>query len=327
MLGLNKDGHRLPQAVTDPFSSLSNELIVRVTDFLTGHDIIKLSQASTIVYRATDDNGFWRSLVSREMDWLWDTLPELIAAHKDLDWKRFYTSLDHATSQLWGMRGEYMSLANRRRIWYPCSQLAVHYQQRLESARAVEDDLRSHAISLQMPVVSYPDPNKSSPFCETINSWGARASALILSLAWNERNELAGISPCGLQEESYAYVNSYKIDKGDWLQSMILFMEPIDLTDAGASSAVVGVVLFTSSGRTHHAGDTSAGHVRRYVAPSDGRDIVGFQGRFDEVSIRAQYSELHLGALLTKALGAPSPVFFEHSRSLSIPRSICSNGK
>lgn len=123
----------------------------------------------------------------------------------------------------------------------------------------------------------------SSPFGETIGSWDARASGAMLSLAWNTKNELAAISLCGLSGESYACVNAIPIGKGDWPQSLTLFMQPIDIWSLTASSAVVGVRVLMSSGIDHNMGDTSAGHIRRYVAPPEGREIVGFQGRIDEV--------------------------------------------
>ena len=286
-----KEGTRLPRRTTDCFSKLSNELIVRITDFLTGHDVLRLSQASSIVFQATDDHGFWRSLVSREMGWLWDTLPELLASDDDLDWKSIYTIFDNATGQPWGMQGEYMSLANRRRIWSACNQLAVHYQRRLGSFRNVEDDFRNNAVSLQMPAVSHPEPKKSSPFCETIPSWDARASGAVLSVAWNAKSELAGISFCGLQDDRYAHIDAMSISRGDWLQSLTLFLQPIDiwsLTPTTTVGAVVGAKVLMSSGIAHNIGDTSPGHVRRHLAPSQGREIVGFQGRVDDVCTPAR---------------------------------------
>lgn len=120
---------------TDPFHVISNELIHHITSYLRGKDILSLRKASLIVRGSTGGNDFWRSRVQRDMPWLW--IPpnlhhkaEICAGESEkrqIDWLKVYVLFDSVTARPWGMRGKYMGLANRRRIWAACEQLRSLY--------------------------------------------------------------------------------------------------------------------------------------------------------------------------------------------------------
>jgi hypothetical protein len=112
--------------ITDPFQNLSNELVHHVTSYLTSEEVFKLRQVSTIVREATSGNSFWIPRVRRDLAWLW--VPHgLLTKSSTIDWMKVYLLFDSATARPWGMRGVYMGIANRRRIWNACETLKLGY--------------------------------------------------------------------------------------------------------------------------------------------------------------------------------------------------------
>lgn len=120
---------------TDPFHALSNELIHHITSYLRGKDVLSLRQASMIVRGSTSGNDFWKSRVHRDMPWLWippdlNQKADICAGESEkrpIDWLKVYRVFDSVTARPWGMKGKYMGLANRRRIWAACEQLRLLY--------------------------------------------------------------------------------------------------------------------------------------------------------------------------------------------------------
>jgi hypothetical protein len=112
--------------ITDLFQNLSNELVHHVTSYLTSEEVFKLRQASTIVREATNGNSFWIPRVRKDLAWL--CVPHgLFTKSSTIDWMKVYLLFNSATARPWGMRGVYMGLANRRRIWNACETLKSGY--------------------------------------------------------------------------------------------------------------------------------------------------------------------------------------------------------
>jgi hypothetical protein len=112
--------------ITDLFGNLSNELVHHVTSYLTGGEVFTLRQASTIVCEATSGNSFWIPRVQKDLAWLWVPHGHFTKS-STIDWMKVYLLFDSATGRPWGMRGVYMGLANRRRIWNACETLKSGY--------------------------------------------------------------------------------------------------------------------------------------------------------------------------------------------------------
>ncbi|KAL5358749.1 hypothetical protein BJX96DRAFT_183318 [Aspergillus floccosus] len=91
-----------------------------------------------IVQIVTQHNYFWEKAVQYNMPWLWEfhalkhekTLPE------DINYKRLYLWLDKMTAPRYGMDDLALTgVANRRRIWGVCQQLAPRYFRGLKQAQ------------------------------------------------------------------------------------------------------------------------------------------------------------------------------------------------
>lgn len=127
-------GSRTNTAI-DPFGALANELIHHITSYLDGREVLSLRQASMSVRDSTSGPSYWKPRVEKDMEWLWipPDLHHRITSHDDdgdshqIDWMKVYALFDNATARPWGMRGKYMGLANRRRIWTVCEKLRSLY--------------------------------------------------------------------------------------------------------------------------------------------------------------------------------------------------------
>lgn len=118
----------------DPFQTLPAELIHRTMDFLEGHDIFAFREASPFARDATSNSTFWKSLLRREQKWLWGSFFGLdfwesrsLTQTRSVDWEKLYVVLEEATAKTFGIKGDLMGLANRRRIWRTCEEIAEAY--------------------------------------------------------------------------------------------------------------------------------------------------------------------------------------------------------
>jgi hypothetical protein len=125
--------------VTDPFDKLPHELIDSIADSLVVSELLLLCQTSMVVREATRGSGIWRRKVHKDMRWAVDVISELFGEEKavgpeedPVDWMKAYMLFGRANARdAWGMKGDYLGLANRKRIWGVCEQIRVLYEARL----------------------------------------------------------------------------------------------------------------------------------------------------------------------------------------------------
>ncbi|KAE8353171.1 hypothetical protein BDV28DRAFT_112227 [Aspergillus coremiiformis] len=113
---------------TDVFGQLPLEIAQQICMFLPGAALKNLAQASLSVQTITQDNSFWKRFMQWDMPWFWElqTLPP----QKTVNYKSLYLWLNKMTTPRYGMDDlTLMGVANRRRIWAVCDQLASRYHQ------------------------------------------------------------------------------------------------------------------------------------------------------------------------------------------------------
>lgn len=117
----------------DPFDKFPQEILSLIFPYLPAESMIALIRASWRVYGATRPNIFWKQLIYREMPWFWE-LHEVIEGNNypDLDLRSLYLWLDKMTTPRYGLTGPFLGVANRRRIWGPCEEIAEQYHHRLQ---------------------------------------------------------------------------------------------------------------------------------------------------------------------------------------------------
>ncbi|PWY86759.1 F-box domain protein [Aspergillus heteromorphus CBS 117.55] len=118
---------------TSPFGRLPLEIVYQICMFLPGDAVKALGQASLSIHLVTQDNLFWKKFMQRDMPWLW----ELQGAKsrkipQDVNFKRLYMWLNRITAPRYGMDDvKLIGVANRRRIWGVCEELADRYHESL----------------------------------------------------------------------------------------------------------------------------------------------------------------------------------------------------
>ncbi|EHK21996.1 uncharacterized protein TRIVIDRAFT_136964, partial [Trichoderma virens Gv29-8] len=118
------------QRISDPFHVLSNELVWQIARYLPAEAILALSTASWPVFNAARDNGFWKAFIYNDMPWAAIELQHIIndTQSQELDYKALYLWFEWMTVPQYGVGTPWMGLANRRRIWGACQELADLYR-------------------------------------------------------------------------------------------------------------------------------------------------------------------------------------------------------
>ncbi|KAL2811573.1 hypothetical protein BJX63DRAFT_398799 [Aspergillus granulosus] len=118
--------------IRDPFRNLPYDITYHILQYLPGESILALNKASWTIFMRTSNNSFWKRRLSQDMPWFWE-LQNYLAKHQDeaLDYKALHMWLDKRMKPMYAMNGPFMGVANRRRIWGPCVELAHRYHKRL----------------------------------------------------------------------------------------------------------------------------------------------------------------------------------------------------
>lgn len=117
------------KVINDPFNGLPYDVLYLILELLPVKSIQQLLIASWSANCAVHNDTFWKRIIHSELAWFWelrelvDDLPET----ENVDFKKVYFWLDKVTTPTLGMRGRFMGIANRRRIWRACQQLAESY--------------------------------------------------------------------------------------------------------------------------------------------------------------------------------------------------------
>ncbi|KAB8233277.1 hypothetical protein ETB97_007484 [Aspergillus alliaceus] len=111
---------------SDPFGHLPMEIAQYICMFLPGDSVNALAQASPSVQVIAKDNSFWKRFMRWDMPWFWEL--QTLQKQNDVDYRELYMWLNKMTTPRYGMDDlKLMGVANRRRIWGVCEQLASRY--------------------------------------------------------------------------------------------------------------------------------------------------------------------------------------------------------
>lgn len=110
----------------DPFSKLPAELLMMILIHLPAKSIACLSLASVVIARAQLPGSFWRQKLQHDMPWLWDfPYHQNERSSRSLDWLQIYKDI-YVGSKSYG-KSRFLNLANRRRVWRICEQIAPRF--------------------------------------------------------------------------------------------------------------------------------------------------------------------------------------------------------
>ncbi|KAJ5183609.1 hypothetical protein N7492_001225 [Penicillium capsulatum] len=306
------------KSMKDPIAKLPFELILLITSKLPSDALLNLLQASPHLRRGLDSSfSFWRPRFEKDMPWFYEMhsfLHEIFgpanhdameASGKSLS--RFFAWAHHATTPRLKLRGPFMGIANRRRIWEVCQQLVDPY---LEQAKAEysssqvgeESQFRSDTICLDMPVVTSPPLNHFHTervfWVRNWSEYNARNGDFTFNTFWkgedlvglgvvmnsdqDPRQKVFGLDNHDEDVIPAVTVKSMRIGQGDWITGFILYWP--DTSDGwrkpGNKNGVMAITVLCSSGHKETFGDMYNNDVKRPLLSKDGMTIVGLMGHY-----------------------------------------------
>lgn len=190
----------------DPLTTLPYDVLHGIFVQLSLKDTLSLMKASWHVFESTREPAFWRLMIRVNIvSFFWElkdlfkntTFPDTF------DWKGAFQWLDEITKGTFAMEGPMMSIANRRRIWSVCQQLAPLYHEKLNAEAYVEpsnaeaEAIMANTKSHHTAVTMFPVPTETrSITAQFTRSWSEiKYRACDFETYWTESyGYLIGIS-------------------------------------------------------------------------------------------------------------------------------------
>jgi len=233
----------------DPLTVLPYDVLHGIFAELSLQDTLSLVNASYHVFDATRESAFWRHMIRLHIVpffWELDGLFKNTTFPNSFDWKGTFQWLDKITKPTFAMEGPLMSIANRRRIWNVCQQLAPLYHEKLNAeAYAEPGDVGAAAIletakQFHMPVTMFPQPSVqetraiSTQFIRSWSEVGYRACDL--DTYWTDQyGGLVGVSVSfGSTQRVFGKTEGMKgqslhIKAGDWIKNIRVSVGNIEI--------------------------------------------------------------------------------------------------
>jgi hypothetical protein len=128
----------------DIFQHVPENVILMIASFLPIDSFLSWLRSSSPIRAVLDNDAeTWRQRLHSDMPWLAE-LHELLAEMPNLldkrDVKKVYLWLDWETTAKEWMKGPFMPVANRRRVWAVCEQLVQAGTRGKEGSGALGDD-------------------------------------------------------------------------------------------------------------------------------------------------------------------------------------------
>ncbi|GME25859.1 hypothetical protein GTA08_BOTSDO09438 [Neofusicoccum parvum] len=283
----------------DPFTNMPYDILYKILCFLSFDSISNLSIASWPVHVSLRNNGgFWRQLARNSMPWFFE-LHGLMEDEKLMEGRNFhklYLWLEKMTRPKPWVNESFMAVANRRRIWGVCEQLAGLYHTRM-SKRANREEfgevanlIWKHANNPQMPLVVYPQPTANT---ETVSTQWVRSleeldsGVALFNAFWNDAGSLAGLSMSlsGGSQRLFGRDNAVEgVPKHtvttkslSEFKGLILHLKPMQIEKRGAETFIVGITVICDSTQ-YILGDTDEEYPQRPLLINEGKNLVGVVG-------------------------------------------------
>jgi hypothetical protein len=232
-----------PRVKHDPFTKLPYDLIYKICCLLPSKSLLSLGSASWPVQSVLQNNDkFWKGRIKSLFPWFLELQglindPDILRKKSA---KALFIWADKTSTAKVGMTGPFMGLANRRRIWGVCEQLAGLYLPRLRGTDGSQADPIEHMIQkrsacVHMPVVSFPVASRRDlERAYFVRSWAdLNAPGHVLEIFWGLDGSLVGmsLSPDNQRrlfgkDDTHEGVSKQSVDleKGDWISGFILHL-------------------------------------------------------------------------------------------------------
>jgi hypothetical protein len=274
---------------SDIFAELPLELVQHITRFIPIESVNALQQVNPSVAAFTQTNSFWKERILQDMPWLYD-LPE--RKNTGLDWARIYKEL-----LLKSEKTEHiiLGLANRRRIWLLCEQIAESYIALKQAKDSQKHSSLLDAVSDKMIKVGHLpgakfEMSKLALF-DDVEDVGKYESTL--KVHWTREGYLLGFSVktadsthhhLGASNLVAARTDSVSIPEGDWLRGFVFIsndgIEYTYLCEEDIGRVVVGIELIFEHGDSLLLGQSKGD--RRITQVAEGQLLVGLLAEWSQ---------------------------------------------
>ncbi|KAL0256786.1 hypothetical protein SLS55_009183 [Diplodia seriata] len=232
---------------------------------------------------------------------------------EDCDYRKLFLWLEQETRPRGWMDGPFLAVANRRRIWAVCEQLAERYHERLARRAAADCPdqtarmIMKYADNPQMPLVAYPPPTAgvetvSTQWILSLEERDARVASF--SAFWDSDQSLVGMamllngtSRLFGRDDSVEGVTkeTVTVEYPAQVRALILHLFPRKIEQHGTQSSIRGVTVRCCSMRLlallhltqpqivhtmkdYELGDTQPSDSRPLLI-GEGKNLVGLVGQ------------------------------------------------
>ncbi|KAF2119682.1 hypothetical protein BDV96DRAFT_642695 [Lophiotrema nucula] len=259
---------------SDPLTKLPYDILYLIFPYLDRKSTFNLMEASWQVFSSTRNDVFWKQLIRLEfLSWFWELGPILNdGLPADINYKSLFFWLDKVTEGTYGMEGPLISIANRKRIWRVCGQIAEVYRMKMfkeltQHADEEDDNKEAEAIlekssSSYLEIVSLPLIHGGQHFSkQIIRSWDEIDNqSCVFETCWNEAGALVGLGVIfgksrrifgEIPDEQNRYTtSSAHIPPGEWIREIVLGITNIDVFGGSKKTRafVASIALKLTSG-------------------------------------------------------------------------------
>lgn len=253
----------------DRLSRLPSEILFDILLLLPIESIIVSVQSSRTLYFASLQNTLWKRLIHRDMLWFWEAHNVIACSDVEIDFRKFYYFLESQTRFHFAKRGPFMQIANRRRIWSACNELATTYlEDRYPKPIVITDEERStlYSSSTTRSTVLLRCPNKDdgkelpetrSQFIYSLNEikerrkkvesyWCNNHFLIGLSVTIDGERRLFGSDDGPNLSGASVSKESVVLERGEWFDKLCVGIVPPDLLNLESNSGI-GQVLVSLS--------------------------------------------------------------------------------
>ncbi|CAH0046586.1 unnamed protein product [Clonostachys solani] len=289
---------------SDPFSRLPPEITDQIMSALDDSSLMDLFKASWALHSTHHNNhDFWMRRIRDELECFFE-LHEVLQSPDFSDRissaKTVYLWANVKSKPRFGCKGKYMGVANRRRIWFACGQIAQCYRAKIAVSKGeVDESIQENAASPYTSIVSWPIASSDQVFAHSfwICSWDDLYSSRTLDTFWDSEGYLTGIAvTINSQKRLFGFDNTehdvqqrtLQFQKHEWIAGILLHIPPIDPLAPSVSptypkppntfTAPKGISIRTSTGATLSVGETAVGHCQRPLLAPSGQTVVGMAG-------------------------------------------------
>jgi hypothetical protein len=230
----------------DPLALLPYDILHGIIVLLPIKDMRSLMTASWCFHEASREAAFWRLMIRVHIVpffWELESFLNNTVLPEGFDWRGAYHWLDDITKPSFGLTGALIGIANRRRIWNACLQLAPMYHEMLDATVYIDppdteaDPIMSAATAFHTPITMLPVPTEPYPITtQFIRSWSEiKHQPCQLRTYWSfgDDHGLIGISVnFGSEERVFGETEgaeelSVHIGSGDWVKEIRVSLTPL----------------------------------------------------------------------------------------------------